>query len=107
MPDTDTFTLNNIATTGCNVKQNINKMIVEQVHLVDIEKSTVGLCKKPRFKRLYTTGQGLLDINSTADTVFRSTERKINNRNRNILNGKVFRSQCFLAFCRLFSFNVL
>ena len=75
--NTDTFAFNNVFTACGNVEQNVDKMVIKEVNLVNIEEAAVCLGKKAGFKCFYTAGKRLFDIDSSANTVFGSAKRKV------------------------------
>ena len=105
--DTDTFAFNNVFTACGNVEKNVNKMVIKQVDLVNVKEPTVCLGKKTRLKCFYTAGKSLFYIDCTANTVFGSTKRKINNRNRNFLNPDCLWIKRLSSFFAIFSFEIL
>jgi len=107
MANTDTFSFNHILATCCNVKQNIDKMVIKQVNFINVEEATVRLCKQSRFKGFYATGKRLFDIDGTANTIFGCTKRKVNNRYRNFFCFKSGRINCFMPLFGLLTFNIL
>ena len=55
-------------------------MIFEQVHLIDIQKATVGASQQARFESLDALRQGALQIQGADHPIFGGSQRQINNR---------------------------
>jgi hypothetical protein len=61
-------------------------VIVEQIHFINIEKSSIGAGEQAGLERFSALYERSFDIKRAADSILRSPERKINNRHRAALN---------------------
>ena len=52
MADAQALALDDIHARSRDVEQEIDEMILEQIHLVDIEKSAIGVRQQPRLERI-------------------------------------------------------
>src|SRR6476620_5120564 len=82
MFDRHTLSFDPVPTGRGDVQQNIHQMIVKEVNLVDIKKSSISTSQQARLKLFSSFGQGSLDVDSAADAVLRRSERQLNNGNR-------------------------
>jgi hypothetical protein len=62
MAHRDAFTFNVIHAHGSSIEQDIDQMVAEQIHFVDIQQATMRCCQEARLKMFFTALQGTLDI---------------------------------------------
>ena len=52
-------------------------MVVEQVHLIDVQQAAVGLGQQARLKRPHPLAQGLFNVDRAAKTIFGGPQRQV------------------------------
>jgi len=62
MAHRNTFALNIIHAHSCGIEQDIDQVIAQEIHFVDVQEATMGCCQEARLKMLFTALQGTLDI---------------------------------------------
>jgi hypothetical protein len=72
--------LDQVAARDRNVKQQVNQVVVEQIHLVYVEEPAVGAREQSRLESLDARGQRALDVDGAADAVFGRPERQLRDR---------------------------
>ena len=65
-------------------------MVVEQIDLVDIEQAPVGFGQQARFKGTNAITERLLDVNGSAQSVFRGPQWQVNHRHLALLGPQGF-----------------
>ena len=58
------------------IQQYVDQMVVQQVHLVDVEHSTVRACQQSRRERVFAVAQHPLQIQRPDHTVFGGPDRQ-------------------------------
>ena len=101
MADRDALALNHIHTAGGHIKQHVNKVIFEQIHLVNVEEAAISAGEEARRKSLDALGQRTLNVKRPADTILRRAERQVNDRHRNG-NGERLTGGSGLAWLHFF-----
>ena len=76
--DGDALPLHVVAAHGGGVQQHVHQMVVEEVHLVDVQDPPVGGGDQTRFKVLLARLDGLLNIQGTHQAVFGSPNGQVN-----------------------------
>ena len=71
------LTFHRVPTRSSGIEQNIHQMVIQQVHLVHIKQAAVGLGQQAGFKGTHALAEGLLDVNRSAETVLRGSQRQI------------------------------
>jgi hypothetical protein len=74
MPEGDALALNDVFSGRRNVKQDIDQVVFEEVHLVDIEKTPVRLRQQTRLERLLPFLQSILNTDRAAEPILRRPE---------------------------------
>jgi len=72
--------LDDVLARGRHVQQQVNQVVIQQVDLVDVEKSAVGACQQARLKRPLALRQRLFKIQRANNAVLGGTERQVNHR---------------------------
>jgi hypothetical protein len=65
-----------------HVEQQVDEVILQEVHLVDIEVSPVGAGQEAGLERLFAVGQRLFDVERADDAVFGGPERQVDDGRR-------------------------
>mmetsp|Transcript_22747 Transcript_22747/g.40655 ORF Transcript_22747/g.40655 Transcript_22747/m.40655 type:complete len:316 (-) Transcript_22747:350-1297(-) len=68
--DADALAFDRVPAAGSAVKQDVDQVIVQEVHLVHVEDAAVRLRKEPGLEGLLALGQCLLDVDRATDAVF-------------------------------------
>src|SRR5215475_13722315 len=74
MAHRDTFALDIIHAHGGGIEQDIDQVVAEQIHFVDIQQATMRCCQETRFEMFFTALQGTLDIQGPHDPVLSGPE---------------------------------
>ena len=69
MAHRDAFTLNVIHAHSGGIEQDIDQVVAEQIHFVDVQQATMCCRQEARLKMLFTAFQGALDIQGPYDPV--------------------------------------
>src|SRR5262249_51369186 len=56
-------------------------MVIEKVDFVDVQETSIGTRQQPGFKRLHSIDQRAFDIERSANAIFGSAQRKIDDPN--------------------------
>ena len=72
--------LDHVLARGRHVDQQVDQVVLEQVHLVDIEQAAVGLGQQARLKRLFAPRQRAFDVQGPHDTVFGRAQGQVDHR---------------------------
>ena len=67
--DGDTLALHGVPPARGGIEHDVHERVVEEVHLIDVEKATVGTREKTRVVRLHALRERLLDVDGTADAI--------------------------------------
>src|SRR5262245_3859785 len=86
MSHTQALTLDNIFARRRDVEQQVDQMILQEIHLVDVEKAAVRACQQTRLERLDALSERALEVKSPDDSVLGRSKRKIDDRNRNLFS---------------------
>jgi hypothetical protein len=89
MPEGYALALNDVFSGSRDVKQNIDQVVFEEVHFVDIEKSPVRLGQQTRLERLLPFLQGILNTDRAAEPILRRPKWQRHNG-----RGIRLKSQC-------------
>ena len=65
-----------------HIEQQIDEMIFEQIHFIDVEKTPVGSSEQTGGEGLHAIHQGALDIHRSDDTIFCGAEWQIDDGHR-------------------------
>ena len=80
--DRQPLTLHHILTRLRHIQQQIDDVILQQVHLVDIKIAAIGPRQQPRLERLFATRQGPFNIQRPNHAVLSRPQRQVNHRGR-------------------------
>ena len=67
---------------GRHVEQEIDKMILQKIDFVDVEKAAVGQRKQPRLERFFTARKRPFEIERADDAILGRAEREFDHRDR-------------------------
>ena len=73
----DTVPLDVHPTHRRGVEKHIDEMVVEEVHLVDVQHTTVRSRQQPRGERVLAVAQYLLQVQRSDDAVLGGTDRQL------------------------------
>src|SRR5205085_11158327 len=78
--DRDAFAFDSIA-AGCGrIEQQINEVVFEQIHLVNVEEAAIGAREQPRLERSDAFAYGALKIDRAAYAILRRVQRQLDDR---------------------------
>ena len=75
--------LHHVLAGGGDVKQQVDEVVLQQVHLVDVEETPVGARQQARLEPLLAARQRAFQIERADDAVFRCAERQVHHGDRN------------------------
>ena len=82
MADAQALALDHVL-PGCrDVEEEVDKVVLQQVHLVDIEEAPIGAGKQPGLEGAHPRGQRALEIERADDAVLGRPERQVDHRHR-------------------------
>ncbi len=81
VPDAEAFALDHVLTGGRHVEQQVDQVVFEQVHFVDVEKAAMGPCQQAGFEGLFALRQRTLQVEGADDAVFSGAERHVDHGN--------------------------
>jgi hypothetical protein len=76
----DAFTLDNVNTRCRNIQQYIYQVIVEQVHLIHIKNTSIGIGQNSGLKTSFPLFYGLLYVQGANNPILGSSQGEVNNR---------------------------
>ena len=82
MTDRQPLALDDIDAARRHIEQHIDEMVLEQVHLVDIEEAAVRGGQQPRREGLDAIHQGALEVDGADDAVLGGAERQVDHGDR-------------------------
>ena len=82
MANAQALALDHVLAGRCDVEQQIDQVILEQIGLVDIKKAAMRARQQPRLERLDALAQRAFEIERTDHAVLRGAERQIDDRDR-------------------------
>ena len=80
MPHTHAIAFNDILARLCDIEQQINEMILEQIHFVDVEKTAVRARQQSGLERLLAIAQRFLDIERADHAILSGAEWQVDDR---------------------------
>ena len=69
--------LHHVFSRGRHVQEQVHEMVLEQVHLVDIEKPTVRARQQPGFEPFLPSGQGAFEIEGADHPILGGAQRQV------------------------------
>ena len=82
MADAQPLALHHVLARGGDVEQQIDQMILQQVHLVDVEEAAMGAGQQAGLERLDPVGQRPLQVERADHAVLGGAERQVDHRHR-------------------------
>ena len=77
--------LDHVLAGGGDVEQQIDQMILQQIHLVDVQKAAIGAGQQAGLERLDASRQRPLEIERADHAVLGGAERQVDHRHRHQL----------------------
>ena len=77
------FPFHQVLSRRGNVDEQIDQMVLEEVDLIDVEKSAIGACQKSGLEGLHALRQGAFQIERADDPILGHTERHVDHGDRN------------------------
>ncbi len=78
----EAFTLDDVLAGGRDVEQQVDQVVLEQVHFVDVEEAAMGPRQQAGLEGLLALRQRTLEIERADDAVFGRTQRHVHDRDR-------------------------
>ena len=75
--DAETLAFHHVLARGGDVEQQVDDMVLEQVHFVDVEIAAIGLGQQSGFEGFLALGQGTLEVERADDPVFGCAQRQV------------------------------
>ncbi len=88
MTDRDAFPFDQVLARSRNIQQQIHQVVLEQVHLVDVEEAAMRPRQQAGLEGLHAFGQGALDVEGAGDAVLGGAKRQVHHR-----HGRLHRPQ--------------
>ncbi len=82
MPQAQPLPLHQVDPAGRHVEQQVHEVVLQQVHLVDIEKPAMRPGQDPRLEVLLPPGERPLQVERANHPVLRGAEREVHHRHR-------------------------
>ena len=79
MTDREPFALDAMPAAGRGVEQDVDKMVGQQIDLIDIENTTVGRREQTRLKGTFAA-QGFLQMQGAEQPIFGGAQRQLDER---------------------------
>jgi hypothetical protein len=83
--DAEPLPLDHVLAGGGGVQQEVHKVVLQQVHLVDVEETAVRAGEQPRLERLDALGQRPLQVERADNAVLGGAQREIDDGDRRAL----------------------
>src|SRR6516162_1035611 len=77
MLERNAFALDFVDACNGNIQEQINQMVLEQIHFIDVEKAAIGTREQSRFERLNADPERALNVDCAADAVFGGAQRQV------------------------------
>ena len=77
--------LDHVLARGGHVDQQVHEVVLEQVHLVDVEEATIRAREQSGLERLHALRQRALEVERADDAVFGGPEREVDHRDRHVV----------------------
>ena len=82
MADAEPLALHHVLARGGDVEQQVDEVVFQQVHLVDVEEAAVGAGQQSGLERLLAARQRPLEVERADHPILRGAERQIDHRHR-------------------------
>jgi hypothetical protein len=83
MADAEALSFDHILAGGSHIEQQVDQVILQQVDLIDIEKTAMCASQKTRLEGFLAMGQRPFNIERADHAVLGRTKRQVDHRNRN------------------------
>ena len=81
MPHTQPLPFDHVLSRGGHVEERVHDMVLQQIDLVHIKKTAVGLCQETGLKRFLAANECALNIQSADYAIFRRAQWQVDNGN--------------------------
>ena len=85
MAEAQPLALDQVFARGRDVEQQVDEVILEKVHFVDVEEAPMRPRQQAGLEYLDAAGQRLLEIERADDAILRHAERQVDDRHRHRL----------------------
>jgi hypothetical protein len=86
----DTFAFDHIDTHRCRVQQQVDHMVVEQVHFIHVQDTAVSIRQHTGIKVAFAFLNGFFNIQCTNDAIFSRANVQVNETDAPLLNRRLF-----------------
>ncbi len=80
MPHREPLAFDHVLAGRSDVEQQVDQVILQQVHLIDVQEAAMGARQQPGFKRLHAVRQRALEIQGADHPVLGGTQRQVHHR---------------------------
>ena len=89
MPHAHAIALHDILARLRNVQQQVDEMVLQQVHLVHVQEAAVGACQQAGLERLLAIPQRLLDVERPHHAILGGAEWQVDHRHGLVADGQL------------------
>jgi hypothetical protein len=88
VPDADPLALDDVLTGRCDIEEEIDEVILEEVDLIDIEVAAIGTSEEAGFVGFLAAREGTLKIEGADYAIFGGPEREVDDGDRRLVRAE-------------------